>query len=795
MANKRSGGGLTGPQQAAKFLGVSVLAGAVLAGVALPVAGGLGLAAKGAVENFDEIPVDFKRPPLSQKNQILDSEGELIATDYYRDRTVVPLEKIAPPMRKAIIAIEDSRFYEHGAVDLKGILRALNKNAQQGEVSEGGSTLTQQYVKNVFVEQAGDDPEKVAEATQQTIGRKIQELQFAIQVEEELTKDQILENYLNITFFGQQAYGIEAAARRYFSKPAADLELHEAALLAGLVQSPSRYDPLNNEEDALKRRNVVLERMAETGAVSRKEADAAKQRDLGLKISRPRSGCITSTDKAGFFCDYVRKVILTDPAFGKTEKERQERWKRGGLTIHTTLSPKAQKAAAKAATSKVYEDDPVAASVVQVEPGTGKILSMAQSRPYGLDQKKNQTTLNLAVNNAMGGSTHGFQVGSTFKPIIAAAALQKGINPTHTHSSDWKATFKESDFTVCGNKPYGTKEWKVQNELESEKGSWDMTSALGKSINTYFVGLGQKVGLCDVVKMAGKMGVKRGDGKPVEQKPSMLLGGQNISPLAMAAAYATFANRGTYCSPVAIEKVVDAEGKKLSVPRTECERAMSEHTADSINKMLKGVVEDGTGTAAGLSDRDNAGKTGTTDGRKDAWFVGYTPNLSTAVWVGDDVGAPREMFDITIGGQYYPKVCGGCLPGPIWRTAMTGALEGESVESFNDVHVPRGSTREDEPGDGDDGDGGRNDNRPGGDRPGRPDIPGPGFTFGPDLTAGGTTDGGTDTMGGNTNGGITPTDEPGGGFPGGFGNGGADNGGTDSGGWQDGGQDGGWGPR
>jgi membrane peptidoglycan carboxypeptidase len=810
MANKRSGGGLTGTQQAAKFLGVSVLAGAVLAGIALPVAGGLGLAAKGTVESFDEIPIDFKRPPLSQKNRILDSEGNLIATDYYRDRTVVPLEKIDPLMRKAIVAIEDSRFYEHGAIDLKSVLRALNKNAQQGEVAEGGSTLTQQYVKNVFVEQAGDDQKKVAEATQQTIGRKIQELKYAIKVEEELSKKQILENYLNITYFGQQAYGIEAAARRYFSKNAADLELHEAAMLAGLVQSPTYYDPVNYPDRATKRRNVVLNRMAETGAAGKAEVAEAKKRDLGLKVSRPRSGCITATDKAGFFCDYVRKIILSDPAFGKTEDERKDLWKRGGLTVRTTLSHKAQKAAAEAATSKVYEDDPVAASVVQVEPGTGKILSMAQSRPYGLDQNKNQTLLNLAVDNAMGGSTHGFQVGSTFKPIIAAAALQKGISPAHTYTSDWKADYQESSFTVCGGKPYGTKTWPVENELESEKGTWDMTGALSKSINTYFVDLGRKIGLCEVVDMAGKLGVKRGDGKPMEQRPTTLLGAQNTSPLSMAAAYAAFANRGTYCSPIAIAKVTDADGKRLPVPRTKCERAMPEHIADSINKMLKGVVEDGTGTAAGLSDRDNAGKTGTTDGRKDAWFVGYTPNLSTAVWVGDDIGTPMEMYNLTIGGQYYPKVCGGCLPGPIWKTAMTGALQGEPVESFHDVQVPRGNTGGgEERGQGRGGD----DGKPGDRRPGNPF---PDITIPPGIIGGGGNggpggDGGTSTMGGTTDGttvgtsvggttdGTTGGDSVGatsttGGWDIGGGNGNS-NGTNGNGGWQTSGQDGGWTPR
>ncbi|WP_051715203.1 transglycosylase domain-containing protein [Streptomyces bikiniensis] len=727
MAKKRSGGGLTGTQQAAKFLGVSVLAGAVLAGIALPAAGALGLAAKGTVEGFDEIPSNLKTPPLSQRTKILDSEGGLIATVYSRDRTVVPLDKISPYMQKAIVAIEDGRFYEHGAVDLKGVLRAINRNAQSGGVSEGASTLTQQYVKNVFVEEAGDDPEKVAQATQQTIGRKVRELKFAIQVEEELGKKKILENYLNITFFGQQAYGIEAASQRYFSKHAADLNLGEAAMLAGLVQSPSRYDPVNDIEEATKRRNVVLQRMADVKDISQAEADEAKAAPLKLKVKAPKNGCITAVSGAGFFCDYVRKTILTDPVFGKTAEERQKLWNLGGLTVRTTLSPRAQAAANEAATAKVDKDDPVAASVVQVQPGTGKILSMGQSRPYGLDPKKHETTLNLGVANRMGGSTYGFQVGSTFKPFTAAAALEKGISPAQTYTTPWKIELENSSFRTCKGSPTGYDKWPLQNELEEEAGTWDMTSALGKSINTYFALLEQQTGLCETVQMARKLGYERGDGEPVKENPSITLGSEVSTPLSMASAYAAFANRGLYCTPVAIESVKAANGDKLNVPQTKCTRAMSDRTADTINQMLKGVVEDGTGTKAGLSDRDNAGKTGTTNDRMDAWFVGYTPNLSTAVWVGDDVGEKdTSMFRITIGGEYYPKVCGGCLPGPIWKIAMTGALDAGQTPSFNTVSVPRAEKPEDK----EEGDQGPNKpgkpNKPRDGKPGdrRPNVPG-----------------------------------------------------------------------
>lgn len=317
MGRKRPGGGLSTTQQAAKFLGVSVLSGAVLAGLALPAVGALGLAAKGTVQTFDEIPSELTRPPLSQSTLILDVEGNKIAEVYSRYRTVIEADEMGPYVRQALVAVEDARFYEHGAIDLKGILRALNRNVTSGGVQEGASTLTQQYVKNVFVEQAGDDAEAVAEATAQSgaegMGRKIREMKFAIQLEQELTKDEILTNYLNITYFGQQAYGVEAASQRYFSKSAADLELHEAALLAGLVQSPSAYDPVNSPDKAVNRRNVVLEKMVESEDITRAEADEAKAMDLGLNVSRPQNGCITAVHDAGFFCDYVRKEILNNP--------------------------------------------------------------------------------------------------------------------------------------------------------------------------------------------------------------------------------------------------------------------------------------------------------------------------------------------------------------------------------------------------------------------------------------------------------------------------------------------------
>ncbi len=669
-----------------KFLGSAVLAGILVAGMALPAVGAFGLTAKDTAESFDNIPDDFKTPTLSQASMIYDAKGGLIAKVYDRDRTILTAEQMAPVMRHAQVDIEDARFYEHGAVDLKGVLRAATKNAESGTTAQGASTLTQQYVKNVFVEQAGDDQQAFLEATKKSMGRKIQELKYAIKLEEDLSKDQILTNYLNITFYGHQAYGIEAASNRYFSKSAKDLTIPEAAMLAGLVQNPSAYDPVTHPQAAQTRRNTVINKLLEFKHISPDEAKAALAAPLGIKYSEPQNGCITAQNGMGFFCDYVRHVIKQDPVFGKTAAERQKVWSQGGLKINTTIDPDKQKDMYNAVTKKVNVNDKVSAAGTMVKPGTGEILAMAQTRPYGLDESKKQTVLNLNVGAAMGGG-NGFSPGSTFKPILAAAALENGVPITQELPSPFKMEYPK--VSTCQGMWNDTSKPTVQNEAEKEYGPYSMQIAMQKSVNTYFVQLEQQTGLCPMKQMADKLGVGTlANGKALQEVPSMVLGTQEVSPLQMASVYASFAARGVYCSPVALTSVIGTDGKKLDVPKANCNQAMSQSTADGVNTLLLGVTEKGTGSSLGLDDgRPIAGKTGTTDERYAAWFTGYTPELSTSVWLGG-VGGNVSMKNITIGGKYFSSVFGADGPGPIWQMAMNDALDGTPVTRFQTVDIP-----------------------------------------------------------------------------------------------------------
>lgn len=673
------------------FLGVSLLSGLLVAGLALPAVGAIGLGAKDGVQGFDSLPADFTTPTLSQASYIYDAKGNQIAMIYARDREIVTQDQMSPLTREAQVDIEDARFYQHGAIDPKGVLRAIAKNASSGADAQGASTLTQQYVKNVFVEEAGDDQAAFLDATRKTVGRKVQELKYAIKLEEELSKDQILTNYLNITFFGHQAYGVEAASKRYFNKPNKDLTIAQAALLAGLVQNPTAYDPLAHPKAAQARRDTVIDKMAEYHHITPEQAKEAKATGLGLDYQDPQNGCITAQAGMGFFCDYVRRVVLSDLAFGASTDARNKLWTQGGLKITTTLDPDKQAAANKAVTTKVYPTDSVAAAMTMIKPGTGEIQAMAQTRPYGLDATKHQTVVNLNVDAAMGGG-NGFQPGSTFKAIVAAAALDGGKDLSQTYDSPPKMPYPNQP--MCSGRYVNTSNEQVSNDNpDTEHGQYTMTDAMAASINTYFIMLEQDIGMCAVKQMANKLGIKNtANGDPLAERPSMALGTEEMSPLDMAGVYATFAARGMHCDPIAISSVVGIDGKNLAVPKANCSQVITQDTADKMNTMLKGVTEKGgTGAQLGLDDgRMIAGKTGTADHRNAAWFDGYTPDLVGVVWLGGpEYTVP--MTNITIGGHDFGAdggVYGATGPGPIWQMAMNQALAGTPATPFTLVQQP-----------------------------------------------------------------------------------------------------------
>ncbi|HET7901430.1 MAG TPA: transglycosylase domain-containing protein [Candidatus Nanopelagicales bacterium] len=656
------------------FLLVSVVAGVLVAGTALPFVGGAGVATRTAVESFESLPSQLAIPVLPQRSVILASDGTAIATIYEQNRLEVRSDQIAPVMKNAIVAVEDGRFYTHRGVDPKGILRAFVGNSTGGQAAAGGggSTLTQQYVKNVFVESA-TTPEEAAAARARTLSRKIKEARYALALERTLSKDQILTDYLNIAYFGAGAYGIEAASLRYFSKHASQLTLLEAATLAGAVQQPVAYDPLRNPKSSQKRRAQVLGRMAELGMISHKSATAAAAVPTTkfLKPRKLRNGCTTSY--APFFCDYVRRVILSDPAFGKTPADRENLLRIGGLRIRTTLDPTIQKAAQEAVDSKIPRRDSSkkVAAITMVRPSTGEVVAMAENRSWGT-KGIGVTTYNFNVGTKMGGSA-GAAAGSTFKAFTLAAALEKGESPYDYITSPQRGTFE--GFKNCKTGvPWG----KVTVNNSTGAGTFNMLSGTAFSINTYFMGLEEKITQCAPRDLATRLGLTRGNGSPLQANPTFTLGTDEVTPLGMASAYSVFANHGVKCNPTVIAQVTDRNGKDLRIPLAACKQLVDRKVADSVTSILSQVIDGPlkgrTGAAMSLG-RDAAGKTGTTNSSASVWFVGYTPDLAAAVATYDP-RAPYTytMKNITINGHYFPQVFGSSLPGPIWKQAMTAAL-------------------------------------------------------------------------------------------------------------------------
>ena len=668
------------------LVGLALVTGLVVSLMLVPFIGGFGILARDTILNFQELPASLSTPPLPQRTEILASDGSSIATIYYQNRDEVPLLSISPNMRQAIVAIEDSRFLEHGGVDIRGVLRSVTANANAGGVQQGSSTLTMQYVKNVLVNQAST-PDELAAARGKSITRKIREIRYALALEQQYTKADILERYLNIAYFGAGAYGVEAAAHRYFSKSAADLTLPEAATLAGIVQSPNTYDPLRHPDFSTARRDVVLTRMQQLGFITQAQADAAIATPIDslLHPTSTANGCTSSY--APFFCEYVLQVIRTDPTFGATTQERDAFLRRGGYRIQTTLDPVAQRAGFDAITSRIPVEDPSgrAGAVSMVQPGTGQIIAMTQNRNWGTSGLGN-TTYNYNVDAAMGG-TIGMQAGSTFKIFTLAAAIEQGIDPNEYINATNPKTFV--NFTNCET---GAQYPPITVHNSTTSGTLNMAQATAYSTNTYFMAIEERTGVCRPADIAESMGVKLATGKPLIRVPSFTLGTMEVSPLSMAGAYATFANHGIYCKPIAIAAIIDRDGKRLPVPSADCHQVLDRSVADTVAKLLNGVINGNipgrTGAAMALPGRQAAGKTGTTNDHAAVWFCGFTPQLAAAVWVGDPRGGfAYPMQNVTINGIHYGQVFGSTMPGPIWRDTMEAALANKDVLPF-DLQTP-----------------------------------------------------------------------------------------------------------
>ena len=663
------------------FATVSALAGVVVAGLALPAAGAIGSTAQAAVETYSSLPAEFTAPPLPRKSVVAASDGTPIAELYSENRIEVPLDAISPNLQRAIIAIEDSRFYEHTGVDLRGTARALTNNLA-GEEVQGGSTITMQYIKNLLVTMA-ETPEQQEAAREVSASRKIQEIRYAVELEKELPKPVILNNYLNISYFGAGAYGAEAAAQRYFSIPASQLNLTQAATLAGLVQSPAVYDPTVNPAGATERRNTVLARMFELGYIDEATYTAAVNTPLESELnpSLPVNGCAASIYP--YFCDFAIRQFLEDPTFGETREERQRILDVGGVTINTTMRIPAQDAATQAVFDFIPAADPSgkAAAVAMVEPGTGEVVALTQNRTWGTEGE-GVTTFNLAVDQEWGGGG-GMQAGSTFKIFTVAAALEQGINPAQRVQSASKMYYSGGDWGCGADVDF---EEFIGKNASNYGGDYDMWNGTALSANTYFIQTERDAGICNTVEMAKRAGIESATGADIKPTITFTLGVTEVSPLSVANAYATFAAHGLRCEPRAVASLTQRDGAVVETA-AQCEQTIPRDVADATTAIFTGVVDGpiGARTGANMSlGREATGKTGTSDSNSAVWFAGYTPELASAVWVGDPRGGFQyPMQDVTINGRFYSSVYGGELPGPIWRRAMQGALADTPWQSFD----------------------------------------------------------------------------------------------------------------
>ncbi|MEV4755816.1 transglycosylase domain-containing protein [Micromonospora sp. NPDC049559] len=659
---------------AASLLICGLLAGVVVAAAAFPAVAMSGLAAKAGAETFDKLPSELTVRRAPQITYLYASDGKTpLATMYDENRRDVPLKDVSPNMSKAIIAAEDHDFYKHNGVDMKGIARAFVNNNSGGD-QQGASTLTMQYVR-LAISYSATSPEDVIAATEDTPGRKLREMRYALQIDRDLSKDEILERYLNIAAFGNGAYGIFAASQVYFGKPPKDLKIEEAAMLAGLVKAPTSFDPTTKEgyPKAVERRNYVIQNMVITGAITQAEADAAKAVKLVVKDKRTPNGCVSTTKNTwGFFCDFFYRWWLDQETFGATTYDRERRLKSGGYSIVTTLDPKVQDAANKNIDKDFKANQKEAMMLAAIEPGSGRVRALAVNRTFKLDNPEkpaNGISSNPAkkrkgirgtypnTTNPLltgGGDITGYQAGSTFKMFTLVAALEKGLPLSYSINAPQQFVSKyiidsSSDAACNGNHYCPT------NSSASMAGQHNMWTAFGASVNTYFVPLEQKVGAANVVDVAKRLGIQfraatdaaiANDRNAANQWGAFTLGVSSTTPLELANAYATLAADGKYCAPIPVQEIRDQDGQKLDVANPQCKQVVKTEVARSAVDAARCPVGDNSptskcgssrtaGNVRGIVDHPVAGKSGTTDSERTAALVAMTKQLAIAGILAD----------------------------------------------------------------------------------------------------------------------------------------------------------------
>jgi len=679
----------------ASLLVCGVLAGVVVAAAAFPALGFTGLTAKAASDSFQNLPAELKTPPLPQTSYLFAADGSYITSFYDENRELITLPEVPQVMQDAMVAAEDERFWEHKGVDMQGVVRAFIANQKAGEVTQGASTLTQQYVKNILKYSAKNKAERDA-AEADTPARKLREMRYAVALEKKYNKREMLERYLNIAFFGNGGYGLGSAAKVYFSKPAKDLTLAEAAMLAGMVKSPTQYNPLAGPKSMAKakdRRDYILQQMVGQGFVTQVQADEAKKLPITLHPRRTPQSCVTGRADYGFYCDWFLTWWKGQPEFGKSSREREDNLRKGGYRIYTALDPKVQAAAQKAVDERLNRSHKFATGIVMVEPGTGRVKAMAINRTYSLSKNPNRGPYWKAPNSVnpllTGSSTSpGYQAGSTFKMFSMVAALEEGLPlNTRINAPDrYKSTF-------AGECKAGGDRYCPKNASKPMAGTHTMWSAFGESVNTYFVQLEEMATVKASVAAAEKLGVAFRANKDIENKASVqknpnggwgsfVLGTAQVSPLDMANAYATVAARGKRCSPLPLSKLLDRNGKPIPAPANpRCSQVIPPDVADAATDAARCPVGDQALSACSIKNgvtarsvgnvtaRQIAGKTGTTDDNNAGWFIGFTPNIAGAAFIAN----PDHPIETVPNSK---------IPIDVFKATMSVALAGLPAKNF-----------------------------------------------------------------------------------------------------------------